>query len=183
MSKNIDRALLPAYAGPAFYNSPPASSLPIPKWCQRSVSVTQLTLGAKQSLPDAIPHIRQASVDSEKCSSERKPISFTSDTKSQDGKRAGSGIKESDKAMDMVGGNSSKYPIRSCLTHHNQKPRTTVIASAQRSIAFEKLIKRLGEDNKAQAECKTAQRQASNCGKVNKPSSTAPKKVGANDII
>lgn len=103
----------------------------------------------------------QASSDSEKSSTERKPVSFTSDTKSHDGKRAISTIKEQDISIDVVRDNSSKCSIKSCLIHHIQKSVTTITASAQRCAAFEKLAKRIRGDNEAQAERETAQRQAS----------------------
>ncbi|KAF6218592.1 hypothetical protein HO133_005943 [Letharia lupina] len=168
MSDNISRIISPEYAGPAFYASPSASSLPIPEFSKRSSTAlgvsTQLSLGARKSPLDAITHIEQASSDSDqssKSSTRSKSVSFTSDTKSNDGKRAISATKEQDKSIDMVRGNSSSCSISSCLTHHTQKFKTALAASAQRSAAFEKLAKRVGEDNEAQAKRETAQHQAS----------------------
>lgn len=168
MSDNISRIISPEYAGPAFYASPSASSLPIPEFSKRSSTAlgvsTQLSLGARKSPLDAITHIEQASSDSDqssKSSTRSKSVSFTSDTKSNDGKRAISATKEQDKSIDMVRGNSSSCSISSCLTHHIQKSKTALAASAQRSAAFEKLAKRVGEDNEAQAKRETAQHQAS----------------------
>ncbi|KAF6241029.1 hypothetical protein HO173_000823 [Letharia columbiana] len=127
MSDNIGRIISPEYAGPAFYASPSASSLPIPEFSKRSSTALGVSSDSDQS---------------SKSSTRSKSVSFTSDTKSNDGKRAISATKEQDKSIDM-------------------KSKTALAASAQRSAAFEKLAKRVGEDNEAQAKRETAQHQAS----------------------
>lgn len=165
MSNNKDDALSPEYAGPAFYNAPSASSLPMPKFAKHFSTVsgvsTQLTLGAQNPAPDVVKHIKQASSDSEKSSTERKSVSFTSDTKPNDGKGVILAIMEQDKSIDMVRGNSSRCPTILCLIYHIQNSKTTLMASAQRRAGFEKLAMRIREDNEAQAKFERAQHQAS----------------------
>ena len=68
---------------------------------------------------------------------------------------------EQDKSIDMVRGNSSRCPRILGLTYHIQKSETTLIESAQRRAGFEKLAKRIREDNEAQAKFERAQHQAS----------------------
>lgn len=106
MSDTIDRNASPYYDEPGFYKSPPASSLPIPTFNKRSSTgsgvSTQLSLGEPKSPSDATSHIKQVSSDSKEISTKRKSVSFNSDTKSHDGKRAKSATKDQDKFIDMV---------------------------------------------------------------------------------
>ncbi|CAF9942690.1 MAG: hypothetical protein ALECFALPRED_009914 [Alectoria fallacina] len=127
MSDNIGRAGAPEYAEPAFYKSPSASSLPIPKFGKCSSTVSGVSSDSEKSSTS---------------STKLKSVSFASDTKSHDGKRAISATKEQDKPID-------------------QKAKTAISPSFQRSTAFEKLAKRIREDNEAQAKSETAQQQTS----------------------
>ncbi len=161
MSDNKDRAPWREYAGPSFYNIPSASSLPIPKFAKRYSTVSgvsiQLTLRAQTYPLGAINHIKQASSYSD---SERKPVSFTSDTKPHDGKRAQMAVMELDKPIDMVRGISYRCSIISCSIHQIYESETTLTASIQRNEGFEKLAKRIREDNEAQVKRKKTQYQA-----------------------
>ncbi|CAD6577307.1 MAG: hypothetical protein ASARMPRED_008208 [Alectoria sarmentosa] len=127
MSDNIGREDLPEYAGPAFYKSPSAFSLPIPKFGKCSSTVAGVSSDSEKSSTS---------------STKFKSVSFASDTKYHDGKRAISATKEQDKPID-------------------QKAKTAISPSVQRSTAFEKLAKRIREDNEAQAKSETAQQQTS----------------------
>lgn len=108
--------------------------------------------------------MKQVSSDSEKSSTSStklKSVSFASDTKSHDGKRAISATKEQDKPIDQVRDSASIRLIKPCPTHSFQKAKTAISPSFQRSTAFEKLAKRIREDNEAQAKSETAQQQTS----------------------
>lgn len=165
MSGRMYRACSHEYAGPAFYKSPPASSLPIPQFSKHSRTVpgvrNQPAKRAQALILNAITHIKQASSGSEKSSpsssSERKWLSLSSDTKSHDGKKAMSATTDEDNPIDVVRNYAFKCSITLCLTHLDQKPKTTI----QRSPAFEKLAKRMEEDKQAQAKRETTRHQTS----------------------
>ena len=135
----------PEYAGPAFYNSPPPSSLPTPKFLQPFSSVSNVILasGAREPPLDAITYVKQVSSDLEENDTKGKAVSVTSDIKPHDGKRDRSAAEEQNKSADMVRLNRSRCSITSCLTHRVQKPKNTSTACAPRSEAFEELINRL----------------------------------------
>ena len=163
MSGNKDRAPWREYAGPSFYKIPSANSLPIPKFAKRSSTVScvsiQLILRAQKNPLGAVNHIKQASSHSEKSSSKRKSVSFTSETKPHDGKRAQMAVMELDKPIDMVRGIAYRCSMISCLIHQIYEPETTLRASIQRNEGFEKLAKRIREDNEAQVKRNKAQYQ------------------------
>lgn len=86
MPDTKDRTPSHEYAGPAFYSSPPASSLPVPKFEERSPAVagvgTHPDHGEPKPPPDAITHINGASSDPKPCSPSRKSVPFTPDARS-----------------------------------------------------------------------------------------------------
>lgn len=164
MPGKTDKTLVSRYANPAFYNSPPASSLPIPKfiqrlWSHQSGSDVRLTPGTSDSrldvftsrldvitsrLDDVTP-ILQAPPNSEVFNTKSEPVSVTSETKSPDAKTAMSATKEHDKPIDMVRDNPSRCYITPCLIHHVQKPEATLTASVQQRVAFDDPEKHLRE--------------------------------------
>lgn len=149
MLGKTDKTLVPLYAEPAFYKSPPASSLPIPKFSKRlwSGSGVRLTPGTRDSLLDTVTHVQPAPSNSEGFHTKSEPVSVTSETRSPDAKTAISAAKEHDKPIDMVRGNSSKCYISSRLIHHVQKPEATLTAPVQQIAASDDLKKQLREAN------------------------------------
>ena len=104
MSDKENGTRRPEYAGPAFYNSPLASSLPIPKFCKRFSSVSNVILasGARDPRLDAITYVEQVPPDLEENDTKSKAVSVTSDIKPNDGKRDISAVEEQNKSADMV---------------------------------------------------------------------------------
>lgn len=164
MPGKTDKTLVSRYANPAFYNSPPASSLPIPKfiqrlWSHQSGSDVRLTpgtsdsrldvvtsrLGVVTSRLDVVTPILQAPPNSKVFNTKSEPVSVTSETKPPDAKTAMSATKEHDKPIDMVRDNPSGCYITSCLIHHVQKPEATLTASVQQRVAFDDPEKHLRE--------------------------------------
>ena len=145
MLGKMDQAV-PEYAGPAFHNSPPASSLPTPRFFKQysSGSGVRSTLSARKPPLDAVTYVQQAPPETKKPNDEvRKSASVTSDTESHDAKTAISATKEQDKPNGMIDVRPSRRLIASCLTYHVQKPEATLTTPFRGSVAFEKLIETL----------------------------------------
>lgn len=149
MPGKTDKAPLSQYANPAFYNSPPACSLPIPKFMKRlrSGSGVRLTPERRDSLLDAITHIQQAPTTSEESNTKSEPVSVTSETESHNAKTATSEVKAQDKPTDMVRCNSPRCSSTSCPIHDVQKPEATPTASVQQKVVSDDLDKHPIEAN------------------------------------
>ena len=106
MPGTVNRTQVPLYAGPAFYRSPPASALPIPKGFLHSSSGSGVRLNPSRkenySL-DAITHVQQAQGNAERPSDGDgdKAVPVTSD-KSHEGKGAISKTRKQDEPVDTV---------------------------------------------------------------------------------
>lgn len=95
---------------------------------------------------DVIAHVKQTSFMSNKSSDEIRSVPVTSNV-SHDGKSAISAIKDQNRSFDMLKRSPPRCWTTSCLNHYIQKPKVTFTASAQRSVAFEKLVERDREES------------------------------------
>ena len=148
----MERNTMREYAEPAFYNSPPASSLPIPKFMSNGSDVRPSS-GSKQPPLDAITHVEQVSPNTKQPSNRHDESNSVASDKFQDGIRVASANAVQGMPVDMVSFNPSTFSITSCLTHHVQKPNTTTTASPPRSIAFEKPVERTSYHSETPAKC------------------------------
>lgn len=147
MPGKTDKAPVSRYSGPAFYDSPSASSLPIPKFFKRlrSGSDVRLTPGTRDSRLDAVTHIQQALPNSAVFNTKSDLVSVTSETKSPDAKTATSATKEQDKPIGMEGGNSPGRCNTLSSIQHVQNPETTLTASVQGRVLSPEHDKQLRE--------------------------------------